>query len=116
MGAHYPTVMLSCPISVSVPELRRAFRSFCEKHRIRRLDVFGSAARGQVAPGSDLDLLVTLQDSSSVSTGDLLEMAGEAEEVAGRPVDFVLRNSVESSPNRFAREEILSSAVCLYGS
>jgi hypothetical protein len=51
----------------------------------------------------------------SVSTAELLEMAGEAEELVGRPVDFVLRHSLEKSPNRFAREHILATAVCLYG-
>ena len=101
---------------LSVVELRRLFRPFCEKHHIRRLDVFGSTARGDAAPGSDVDLLVTLDDSKSVSTADLLEMAGEAEEVAGAPVDFVLRRSIEKSSNRFSREEILSSAICVYGS
>ena len=42
-------------------------------------------------------------------------MAGEAEELIGHPVDFVLRPSLEKSPNRFAREHILATAVCLYG-
>lgn len=112
----YSTAMLRRSNTLSLAELRRLFRPFCEKHRIRRLEVFGSTARGQAAPGSDVDLLVTLDDSKSVSTGDLLEMAGEAEELAGAPVDFVLRTSVEKSPNRFAREEIFSSAVCVYGS
>jgi predicted nucleotidyltransferase len=100
----------------SLTELRRLLRPFCEKYRIRRLEVFGSAARGQAAPGSDVDLLVTLDDSKAVSTAELLEMAGEAEEVAGVPVDFVLRSSVENSPNRFSREAILATAVCVYGS
>lgn len=101
---------------LSVAELRRVFRPFCEKYRIRRLEVFGSTAHGQAAPGSDVDLLVTLDDSKAVSTAELLEMADEAEEVAGVPVDFVLRSSVENSPNRFSREQILSTAVCVYGS
>jgi predicted nucleotidyltransferase len=112
----YSTVMLRRSSARSVAELRRVFRPFCEKHRIRRLEVFGSTARGQAAPGSDVDLLVTLDDSKSVTVADLLEMAGEAEELAGAPVDFVLRTSVEKSPNRFSREGILSSAVCVYGS
>ncbi len=99
----------------SVAEMRALLRPFCEKHRIRRLDVFGSAARGDAVPGSDVDLLVTLNDSTSVSTALLLEMAGEAEEIVGFPVDFVLRRSLEKSPNQFARDHILSSAVCLYG-
>jgi predicted nucleotidyltransferase len=86
------------------------------KHRIRRLEIFGSAARGEATVGSDVDLLVTLDESNPVSTSALLEMAGEAEDVVGRPVDFVLRRSIERSPNRFAREHILACAVCVYGS
>ena len=46
------------------------------------------------------------------SAADALHMA---EELVGRPVDFVLRHSLEKSPNRFAREHILATAVCLYG-
>jgi len=97
-------------------ELRRRFRPFCEKHYIRRLEVFGSAARGQAGPGSDVDLLVTLDESVPISTAALLEMAGEAEELVGAPVDFVLRSSLEKSPNPFARDHILSTSVCVYGS
>ncbi len=41
-------------------------------------------------------------------------MAREAEELVGRGVDFVLRRSLEQSRNQFAREHILSSAVCVY--
>ena len=100
---------------VSLAELQGRLRPFCEKHRIRRLDLFGSAARGQAGPGSDVDMLVTLDESSPVSTAELLEMAGEAEELVGAPVDFVLRPSLEKSPNRLAREHILATAVCLYG-
>ncbi len=97
-------------------ELRRRLRPFCQKHHIRRLEVFGSAARGQAGPRSDVDLLVTLDESVPVSATALLEMAGEAEELVGAPVDFVLRSSLEKSPNRFARDHILSTAVCVYGS
>ena len=101
---------------LSLGELRARLRPFCEKYRIRRLELFGSAARGQTGPDSDVDLLVTLDESLPVSTGELLEMAGEAEELVGAPVDFVLRPSLEKSRNRFAREHILSTAVCVYGS
>lgn len=77
--------------------------------------MFGSAARGDVRPDSDVDLLVMLDESVSVSTDELLETAGEVEELIGRPVDFVLRNALEKSPNRFAREHILATAVRVYG-
>jgi predicted nucleotidyltransferase len=107
--------MLNAPPALSPDELRKRLVPFCKKHNISRLEVFGSAASGQASPSSDVDLLVTFSESGSVSTADLLEMAGEAEELVGRPVDFVLRHSLEKSPNRFAREHILATAVCLYG-
>jgi predicted nucleotidyltransferase len=103
------------PQTLSPDELRGQLRPFCEKHHIQRLEVFGSVARGQTTSDSDVDLLVTFDESALVSTADLLEMAGEVEELIGRPVDFVLRQSLEKSPNRFAREHILATAVCLYG-
>ena len=107
---------MSKPTQILSPdELRGRLRPFCEKHHIRRLEVFGSAARGQTTPDSDVDLLVTFDESAPISTADLLEMAGEAEELVGRPVDFVLRPSLEKSPNRFVREHILATAVGLYG-
>lgn len=107
--------MINHAAALTPDELRERLSPFCEKHHIRRLEVFGSAAVGQASPASDVDLLVTLSESASVSTADLLEMAGEAEELVGRPVDFVLRHFLEKSPNRFAREHILATAVCLYG-
>jgi len=107
--------MLKDSPALTPDELRRRLHPFCERRHIRRLEVFGSAARGQAKPNSDVDLLVTFDESVRVSTGELLEMAGEAEELIGRPVDFVLRPSLEKSPNRFAREHILATAVCVYG-
>jgi uncharacterized protein len=101
---------------LSLAELRQRLRPLCEKHHIRRLEIFGSAVHGQATPGSDVDLLVTLDDWIPLSTAALLEIAGEAEELVGAPVDFVLRPSLEKSPNRFAREHILATAVCVYGS
>lgn len=109
----YSVDMRSSGEMPTVAQLRRVFAPFCEKHGIRRLDVFGSIARGLSKTDSDVDLLVTFERATSVA--ELLEMAGEAEELAGAPVDFVLRDSLERSSNDFAREDILTSAVCVYG-
>ena len=51
---------------LTVNELRNLLLSFCEKHRIRKLEVFGSVAQGRPSYGSDVDLLVTL--NSAVET------------------------------------------------
>ena len=107
--------MTGDPQALSTEDVRRRLRGFCEKHRIRRLEVFGSVAHGRASTDSDVDLLVTLDESKPVSTAELLEMAGEAEELVGAPVDFVLRRCLEQSPNRYAREHILGTAVRVYG-
>jgi predicted nucleotidyltransferase len=101
---------------LSVTELRTRLRPLCEKYGIRRLEVFGSMAHNTATLESDVDLLATFDESMPIATGALLEIAGEAEELIGRPVDFVLRRSIEKSPNRYAREHILSTAISLYGS
>jgi predicted nucleotidyltransferase len=98
----------------SLCKLRDDLAAYVNKHPIRRLEVFGSAARGETNSSSDVDLLVT--PSREVTTAELLEMAGEAEELAGRRVDFVLRENIERSPNPYARAQILGSAVLLHGS
>lgn len=43
---------------------RQALADLCRKHRVRRLDVFGSAPRGDFnEEASDVDLLVEFDDS-----------------------------------------------------
>ena len=36
----------------------KAIRAYCETQPIERLSLFGSALRGELTPGSDIDLLV----------------------------------------------------------
>ena len=98
----------------SVPELKARLASFCQRYNVQRMDVFGSAANGRADAESDVDLLVTLREEPPVGVSELLEMAGEAEEIVGLPIDFVLRSNLEreGSPRS---EHILRSAVCIYG-
>jgi predicted nucleotidyltransferase len=107
---------VNTPVGIdALDEIRPKMEPFCRKHRLRRLAVFGSFSQGRQNAYSDIDLLATLEDPAAVPADDLFEMAGEAEELLGRPVDFVLRDRLETSPNRQAREHILSTAVTIYG-
>ena len=44
------------PILAGIPV--EEIRAYCERQPIRRLSVFGSAARNELRPESDIDLLV----------------------------------------------------------
>jgi predicted nucleotidyltransferase len=100
---------------LTLAEIAERLRPLGDGHLIERIEVFGSVARGDATATSDVDLLVTLDPSRTVTTAELLDMAGEAEELVGRPVDFVLRNSLDKSPDRASRKRILETAVCIYG-
>ena len=77
------------------------------RHGATNLRVFGSSARGEAGPDSDLDLLVTLDSDRS-----LLEIVALADELAtllGRKVDIVTEDAIYW----LLRRRILAEAVPL---
>src|SRR5689334_4840683 len=60
---------------------------FCRREHIRRLAVFGSVARGEAEPGSDLDLLVEFEPGSCVGYR-FFEIQDELSLMFGRTVDL----------------------------
>lgn len=59
----------------------------------RSIRVFGSVARGEDGPGSDIDLLVDLPETAGLFI--LLTMRGEAERILGNAVDLVPLSGVK---------------------
>jgi len=47
----------------SLHDLARVLPDFCLRHSIARLEVFGSVATGRTRADSDIDLMVTLEDT-----------------------------------------------------
>jgi predicted nucleotidyltransferase/DNA-binding XRE family transcriptional regulator len=69
-------------------ELRRQRRRLLDAARqrgVRRVRVFGSLARGEEVPGSDIDLLVDLEPGRTLL--DLAAFRREAQGILGVPVD-----------------------------
>ena len=81
-----------------LPELR-------ERYHVVGLAVFGSRARRDATPRSDLDLLVTFDSEASLF--DLVEMELELEERLGVQIDVVTPGSIKPR----LRKRILESAV-----
>jgi predicted nucleotidyltransferase len=85
----------------------------CRRYGVARLETFGSFARGDARPGSDLDLLVTFVPDARVGI-EFVALQQEIEEIAGRPVDLLTRQSVERSPNKYFRRFALRDTETLY--
>ncbi len=70
---------------------RQALADMCKKYRVRRLDVFGSAARGDFdEEASDVDLLVESEDMPHADRADAyLGFLTAVEALLRRRIDLV---------------------------
>jgi predicted nucleotidyltransferase len=84
---------------------------FCRRWGVSRLWLFGSAARGEAGPASDIDLLAEFLPESTASTWDWPRMTAELEAIFGRPVDLL---SVGILENPFRRASIEASREMIY--
>ena len=66
---------------------RDEIMSVVRRHRGLSVSVFGSVARGEERPGSDVDFLIEFDSSSSLF--DLLHVKDDLEALLGSPVDVV---------------------------
>jgi predicted nucleotidyltransferase len=98
----------------TVDDLRPKLRSFCEKHAVQKLEVFGSVAEGTPKPGSDVDLMITLEPGSAKSLHEFVGLQLELEDLLGCPVGLLERSAVEAMKNPFKRRSILSCVKLLY--
>ena len=85
----------------------------CRRFHVRRLDLFGSAARGTFDPErSDLDFLVSFDDLPPADFADVFFGLQEAlVALFGRPVDLL---TAESIRNPYLRESIDRNRMVLY--
>jgi predicted nucleotidyltransferase len=75
---------------------------------VRRLGLFGSAARGEATEASDLDFLVELEKKTFDNYMDLKEFL---EELFGCKVDLVMKDAIKP----LLREPILREAIYAQG-
>jgi uncharacterized protein len=85
-----------------------ALARVCERNDIVRLRLFGSAARGESRPDSDVDLLADF--SSRKSLLDLVRIEEEFEEVLGQKVDLL----TEAGLSPYLKPRILDEARVVY--
>jgi len=93
---------------VDVDEVKLA--AICRRYQVRELAVFGSAARGETRPDSDIDLLVEFLPEAQVG---LLEHAGlmlDLSELLGRRVDLVSKRGLKP----LIRDSIIREARPVY--
>jgi uncharacterized protein len=93
---------------VVLPEAEIA--EICRRYKVRELSLFGSAARGEMGPESDIDLLVDYFPSARPSLFDLIGMTNELSDLLGRKVDLGVKRALKPR----CKDRILAEANVIY--
>ncbi len=87
-----------------------ALAKLCRKHHVRRLDLFGSWAKGTARDESDVDLLVEFEPRCVPGLLGFIALQEELADLLGKEVDLVSRSGL--SP--YMKDELLASRSSLY--
>jgi len=97
-----------------IAEHRAEIAELCRRFGVRRLDVFGSAARNTDfnPQRSDIDFVVAFERADGASLEEFLALREALAAIMNRPVDLVMEGSVR---NPFIKAGIRRSAETVYG-
>ena len=96
---------------------REQILALAARYGASNVRIFGSVARSEARPDSDIDFLVSFIGNDFGPWGSNVTGLAEAlENLLERHVDVVTRSAVEKSENYIRRCHILESARTIYGS
>lgn len=82
----------------------------CRRYSVRELSLFGSAARGDMRPNSDIDLLVEFLPGAQIDLVDYAALMLDLSKLLGRKVDLVSKNGLKP----LIRDSVLEEARIVY--
>ncbi|WP_108471096.1 nucleotidyltransferase family protein [Rhodanobacter thiooxydans] len=91
---------------------REGLATLCRRHRVRRLAVFGSAARGEAKAGSDYDFLVefdTLPPGGYATA--FFGLHEDLQALLGAPVELIVERAIR---NPYFRQSVQAQRQELY--
>jgi predicted nucleotidyltransferase len=82
----------------------------CGRYSVKELSLFGSAARGEMGPGSDVDIMVEFEPGVRIGLIRFESLVEELESLAERRVDLVTKRGLKP----WLRSEALKDARVIY--
>lgn len=82
----------------------------CQKYGVDTLGVFGSVARGDDGPNSDVDLLVKFGKNGVKGLFGMVDMRDDMQQLLGRKVDLL----TEGFLSKYFRDQVLKETKPIY--
>lgn len=92
------------PLRALVERHREDIKAIVTRHKGTAVAIFGSVARGEESPDSDIDFLVEFERDASLF--DLLHVQDDLERLLERKVDVVDRGGLKPRDHVIRREAI----------
>ncbi len=90
---------------------RDKIKDFCRRWKIVEFALVGSVLRDDFRPDSDIDILLSFEESAGWSLYDVVDMKDELKTLFGREVDLVEKEAIR---NPYRRRNMLMDKEVLY--
>jgi len=95
------------PLNTLITKNRNAIKEIARRYNATNIRIFGSMARGDASPDSDVDILADLDTNTSLL--DRIALSQEIEDLLGRKIDLVTPDKL----HRIIKDKIIKEAVSL---
>jgi uncharacterized protein len=99
--------------NISITE--EQIREFCQHWHIKEFYLFGSVLRSDFNLNSDIDIMITFNQNATCSLWDFVRIKNDLSTLLGRKIDLMTKKSIEESYNWIRCQEILNTAILIYG-
>jgi predicted nucleotidyltransferase len=100
-----------CLMDFFAPYMER-ITELCRQHQVKSLHAFGSAVKGELRKGSDIDLLVDIESRDPIEYGEhYFELLFALENLFERPIDLLEKRTLS---NRYFKAAIDAHKRPLY--
>jgi len=99
---------MTIAVSIELPEAE--IIEICRRHGVSELSLFGSAARGEMRPDSDIDFLVDFLPGARPGLLGVSAMTRELSVLLGRRVDLAIKRALKP----LIRPGVLAEARLIY--
>ena len=96
---------------MNIEDIRKVAAPACREFNVKRLDAFGSAARGSATSSSDVDLLVEFKEPAQSPAKRFFGLLHQLEDSLGCAVDLLTPNSLR---NPYFKGRVLKERISVY--